>query len=309
MAEEIQILPAPPVRNRLHHLAGLAILAANFVRHRIRGYRTPRPTPLTDPDAAYRYSDAVVTNWLSHLERYLRHPLELAGKSALELGPGPDLGTGLVLLGKGLSCYRAIDAHPLLARSPEKLHLGLAERAARDTSMPLAQLTDALKRGMEGPLGYVHDPKLGLEVFGEASFDLILSHAVFEHLDRVKSVIVGLSQVARPGALLVAEIDLQTHTRWIREVDPLNIYRYTRATYRSLRFSGIPNRVRPDDYMELLTRNGWKEVRFFPRRVLPPEYIERVEPTLAKRFRGDFEHLGWLSVVLCARYGGGNGDV
>ncbi len=305
MVDEIEILPAPPVRNRRHHLAGLGILAANLVRHRIQGYRTPRPKPLTDPNAAYRYARSVVSNWLLHLNRYLRHPVELVGKSALELGPGPDLGTGLVLLGKGLACYRSIDVHPLLARAPKKLHLGLAERVAQESPVALEQLVEALDNGMEGPLGYVYDSKLDLEVFGASSFDLFLSHAVFEHLSKVDSVIADLSRVARPGALLVAEIDLQTHTRWIRDVDPLNIYRYQNATYRSLRFSGTPNRVRPDEYMHLLMQNGWKEVRFFPRRVLPPEYIERVEPTLARRFRGDLEHLGWLSVVLCARYGGG----
>ena len=47
-------------------------------------------------------------------------------------------------------------------------------------------------------------------------------------------------------AHLVAEIDLQTHTRWIRNVDPLNIYRYSGQLYGSFRFSdgdGAPARV------------------------------------------------------------------
>jgi hypothetical protein len=145
---------------------------------------------------------------------------------------------------------------------------------------------------------------LRLEEFGEQSFDLILSHAAFEHLEDVAGTIEGITHVTRKGGLLVSEIDLQTHTRWIRRVDPLNIYRYRDAVYQAFSFSGIPNRVRPDGYMEALVKQGWRDIRFFPRRVLPPEYVQRVHSTLAPRFRGDLEHLGWLSVVICARYGG-----
>lgn len=307
MDNEIEILPPPPVRNRTHHLQGLGLLAANSLRHRLFGNQTPRPQPLSDPESAYHYADSVVSNWLNHVQRYLRHPPELDGKSALELEPGPDLGTGLVLLGKGLGSYHAIDAHYSLARHPEQLHRGIAERFAAETGQSAEPLLEALEKWAEGSAGslqYVHDPRFRLEDFGENTMDFLLSHAVFEHLSDVARVVKGLSFVARPGALLIAEIDLQTHTRWIRQIDPLNIYRYSPFIYRSFGFSGIPNRVRPDDYKDLLLSKGWCDVHFFPRRVLPPEYIEKVEPSLAPAFRGDREHLGWLSIVLCARYTG-----
>jgi SAM-dependent methyltransferase len=309
MPENIHVLAAPPVRNRRHHLAGAALLAANALRHRVRGYRTPRPRPPADAEAAFRYDRAVVSGWLAHLTRYLHGPVPLPDAAALEIGPGTDLGTGLILLGEGLERYRAIDAHPLLRQAPRGLHAFLADRVAAQTGCEpdrLRRAVDLLGSGdPEAPLGYVHDPRLDLAAFGPASFDFFFSHAVFEHIEDVEALIEGCSHTARPGALLVSEIDLQTHTRWIRDVDPLNIYRYTDAWYRACSFSGIPNRVRPDQYMEALVKRGWTDIRFFPRRVLPPDYVRAVEPTLAPRFRGDLEHLGWLSVVLCARYGDG----
>ncbi len=307
MSEEIEILDAPAVHNRGYWVTGLALLAANSLRHRLRGYRTPRPQPLKDPDSAYTYARSVVDNWLGHASRYLRRPVTLEQKRALELGPGPDLGTGLVLLGKGLQSYFAVDVHPLLPRHPEALHRGIVERVAGDDGrdpQPLLSALEDFEAGRPGRLRYRHDPHLKLEEPEAGSMDLLLSHAVFEHLGDVEGAVEGLSRLARPGALLVAEIDLQTHTRWIRDADPLNIYRYRSALYRSFSFSGIPNRVRPDDYKDILLRHGWTDVRFFPRRVLPPEYVRRVEPTLAPSFRGDIEHLGWLSIVLCATFGG-----
>ncbi len=307
MVDDIEVLPAPKVRNRRHELAGFAILAANSLRHRVRGYRTPRPSPTRDPESSFRYARSVASNWLAHLNRYLRAKPPLEEWEALEIGPGSDLGTGMIMLGEGLRSYRAIDVHPLLKKTSRELHHGICELVAAQTKCPESVLRTELEKfeaGEEGRLGYIHDPRLRLEKFGEDRFDLFLSHAAFEHLEDVPGTIAGLTRLAHKNAIMVCEIDLQTHTRWIREVDPLNIYRYRDAIYHAFSFSGIPNRVRPDEYMEALVKQGWRDIRFFPRRVLPAEYVERVHSTLAPRFRNDQEHLAWLSVVICARYGG-----
>ena len=57
--------------------------------------------------------------------------------------------------------------------------------------------------------------------------------------------------------MIVAEVDLMTHSRWIREKDPLNIYRYPQWLYRLFYFRGQPNRVRPSRYREAFQRLGW----------------------------------------------------
>src|SRR5690606_32776454 len=124
--------------------------------------------------------------------------------------------------------------------------------------------------------------------------------SAFEHFADVDRSFAQLAPLVTDRAHLASEIDLQTHTRWIRDADPLNIYRYRRRLYTSFGFSGIPNRIRPDEYLEILERHGWCDLRVYPRRVLEAGYVSAVEPSLDPRFRGDPEQLGWLSIVLCA---------
>ena len=150
----------------------------------------------------------------------------------------------------------------------------------------------------DGPLAYRCLPSFDLSILPEKSIDLLFSHSTLEHLDCVRQSLEQLTRVAAPGCILVAQIDLQTHTRWIRDVDPLNIYRYQPGLYKALSFSGSPNRLRPPDYAVILESTGWTNPHLYPRRVLDTEYVRQVEDSLAPGFRG--EGLGWLTLVVCA---------
>lgn len=307
MASDIEVLARPGVHNRTFHFVGLAFMALNQWRHRIQGYRTPRPIAPRNTAEALRYDRAVVANWLRHLRSYeIERPTagSPADRDILELGPGLDLGTGLLLLAAGARSYLAVDAHPLLMPSPETVHRALAERIASEENLDDKQRNELLQAASsirpDGRLAYRHLPDFDLRSVDEESVDLVLAHSSFEHLSDVDRTLAQLSTCARSGAVLVAEIDFQTHTRWLRDQDPLNIYRYRTNLYRNFAFNGSPNRVRPDEYLEILDNHGWQDPRFFPRRVLDQRYVRAVEPALARRFRGDVEQLGWMSVVLCA---------
>ena len=305
MIRDVERIPSPPVRNRRHHVAGLLILAANAARHRVLGYRTPRPADATDQ---LRYDRAVFDNWNRHLSDYLRRDIDLADRDVLEIGPGPDLGTGLLWLAAGAASYTAVDAHPLVPRRSGQLHRALAAGIAGENVELLDRLHDAIDRfergDPDGRLRYRVLPGFDLGVLEPAQFDLVVSHSAFEHLSDARVTMERLGRIVSSRAHLVAEIDLQTHTRWIRDADPLNIYRYRRQTYRSFGFSGIPNRVRPDEYLEHLEHAGWYDLRVYPRRVLDADYVRAVAPSLSAPFRGDIEQLAWLSIVLCASRGG-----
>lgn len=304
MPHEIEVLPSPAVHNRLYHLAGLVIMSLNQMRHRIRGYRNPRPQDAPHATDALRYDGAVVANWLSHLSHYQASEIDLTGKDVLELGPGPDLGTGLILLAKGARSYTAVDAHALVYRTRPEQHRDLAMAIAASLELDDDQRHELVElaidpSGRDARLRYIHLPNFDLEALDSDSFDLVLSHSSLEHVSRFKSTLEHVSRTARGGARFIAEIDLQTHTRWLRDHDPLNIYRYRSSLYKSLKFSGAPNRVRPDQYVEIFEACGWTNPRLYPRRVLDPKYVHAVEPSLAGRFRGDPERLGWMSLVLC----------
>ncbi len=305
MIRDVQTLSPPPVHNRLHHAAGLVILALNSVRHRLLGYRNPRPGSAADAADALHYDREVFENWMGHLRDYLQRDPVLPGHAVLEIGPGPDLGTGLLWLAAGAESYTAVDAHRLIRRQRAgELHRALAAGIAGQDVDLLERLHDAVDAfeaaDPDGPLQYRVIEGFDLSTLPSDRYDLVVSHSAFEHLSRVEASFAQLSQAVTDRAHLVAEIDLQTHTRWIRDHDPLNIYRYSRKLYRSLGFSGIPNRVRPDDYLAHLERTGWYDLRVYPRRVLDTDYVRQVEPSLDPRYRGDLEQLAWMSIVLCA---------
>jgi len=126
--------------------------------------------------------------------------------------------------------------------------------------MQLAKIKD----GYESRLRYVVNKNFDIvAAFGKATIDLVFSQAAFEHFDDIEKAVSQLSEICKDGALLVAEIDLKTHSRWIRDVDPNNIYRYSNYVYNLFRASGTPNRYRPYQYKEALERFGWSNIYIF----------------------------------------------
>ena len=77
------------MRNRLLYGAGLTLGTVNKVRHLLLGYRNPRPF---DPQLI---GDTIrhVVGVVERLEE--RASLSWAGARVLEIGPGPDLATGV----------------------------------------------------------------------------------------------------------------------------------------------------------------------------------------------------------------------
>jgi hypothetical protein len=103
-----------------------------------------------------------------------------------------------------------------------------------------------------------------------------------------------------PGGIFIGEVDLQTHSRWIREADPLNIYRYPEWLYKLLSFSGSPNRVRPESYKQWLEEYGWENIVIYPKIEMPLIDVEDVRQGMIRRFKEEKDSLGWLSIVICA---------
>lgn len=285
MLERLWSSEALDLTNPFYYAAGIGFLALAKAKHSLQGYRTPRPIPTCDFEQIGDYDLRVVDEWLGNLERYAGMGVE--GKRVLELGPGADLGTGLYLLHKGAAAYTAFDAHDLRGLVAPAFYEYLGERLGSAVSPER--------------LGYVCRSDFDLlEAFPQERFDLVFSQAAFEHFDNVELTLAQLGRRVRPGGVLIAEVDLQTHSRWIRDKDPNNIYRYSDRLYDLLRFRGAPNRVRPGEYASFLARYGWDQVRLIPSRQTD---LVRQEH-LADRFRDPCNDMDWISVTLCATRGG-----
>lgn len=305
---ELRTIELPTPKNRFYHLAGFGILVLNKIRHSLQGYKTPRPFPVSEINRAIEYDYSVVQHWLSVLEEYTGQAATLEGRTVLELGPGADLGIGLITLLRGARKYNALDVNNLVASVPQDFYQALFEtmRQKGASESEVAVLADELAKTQAGHnerLNYVVRDDFDIRVFSGEGVDTVFSQAAFEHFDDLATTFERLTATVRPQSVLVAEIDLNTHTRWIRDVDPLNIYRYSDSVYNLFRFPGSPNRVRPYQYVKLLERLGWKDIRIMPLTQVDKNYLEQVRPGLAHQYRAENNEIEYLNVMLCARLG------
>ncbi|MCW5207340.1 methyltransferase domain-containing protein [Desulfobulbus sp. US2] len=292
------------LKNIFLFTAGIVFLALAKAKNILKGYSSPKPFDISETARCIEYDINVVEQWVAYLKKYTNNNYLFVGKNVLELGPGSDLGIGIYLLAKGCSQYNACDVTDLMNSTPDSFYEQLLLKLKNtdvtiDTGYLKEQLSKA-KKGVPCKLNYVVRDDFDLvSVCGESTVDLVFSQAAFEHFDDIESTVSLLSRVCKPGAVLIAEIDLQTHSRWIRDKDPNNIYRYPEWVYSLFRFRGVPNRLRPFQYKEAFEKKGWTDIQIVPLRELPD--VDNSYSGMDKFFFDRMNRMEYLSIMLCAR--------
>lgn len=290
------------MRRLFFYWLGLGILFTNKVRYAIAGYRQPRAFAVTNTKKVIAYDREVVDRWRQALEEYLGEATPFSAKRILEVGPGADLGPALLLLAEeAAQSYVAIDINNLIAQTPRSLYEDIFDSMRRLDARVARQALDDFTAGHTGKIRYVHDPKFSFKDLADGSFDRVVSNAAMEHVVDVPKTLHEIDRVTVSGGVVCLHVDLQTHTRVIRERDPLNIYRYSRLLYRLARFSGIPNRIRPHIYQETLEKLGWEDIRIMPVTSVSDKVLKRDQPGLARHFRHAEAQMEILSFLLLAR--------
>jgi Methyltransferase domain len=261
--------------------AGLLLGAANTVRHNRQGYVDPRPFSPDDVDRTIQHAVEIV-DLLTECGK-----VDWSGLRVLEIGPGSDLTTGAVIMSRGAAAYHAVDLFDNRWQAAE----GVYDR--------LNQTIGASVR--PGDLRFTQTSFPALPDL-TGTFDVIVSNACLEHVAAVPSLLRRLRDFAGPGCQMVHHIDGQTHMRWFRDHDPLNILRYPDSIYRrALDFPGAPNRLRASDYQRFALGAGWPGEIVVGRRA-PDGYVSRTR--VARRFRS-YDDLDVLTFTLVAAVAGG----
>ncbi len=289
------------LKNMFFYWLGLSILFLNKARYAVTGYHRPRAFSVSETKKAVKYDHEVVERWERQLVEKGFGTEPFAGKRILELGPGADLGVGLILVAKGAESYIAFDKNPLADRAPRDLHTAVIKSINDAGARARAsESLSAYEKGQPTTLSFKQDSAFSFKWLAGGSVDLVVSNAAFEHFDHVPQVLAEVSRVLAPGGVLVAQVDLQTHTRVIRERDPLNIYRYSSILWRLGKFSGIPNRVRPNVYESTLKKLGFSSIDIVSEITLSEKRVASVRSHLNRAFRKD-PTLPILSFIVVAK--------
>lgn len=265
--------------------AGLGL--ANTIRHRLAGYRNPRPFGPGDIGRNVDYSLEVVDRWR-------QQRLDPNGLRILELGPGHDLGTGFVLVALGAESYTAVDRFPLATGVDPEFYRALADRLNVGVEATMNRI-----RYIVGARSAISPPAEGFNAF--------VSNATLEHIADIPSAFSWMASVATPGALHVHVVDAQTHMRWVRSHDPWNILRYPPGLYRvALSFPGSPNRMLASDYVAEASRASIR-LSVVDGAQIDTEQLRRVRPYLARQFRSrDDDDLRRLTFTLVGEQASGS---
>ncbi len=236
----------------------------------------------------------------------------LLGADVLEIGPGSNLGVGLLALLAGANSATCIDS-AALARKERlvDLYLALVKTAATYPETYLVapallerarQDPEGLARELLGRVSYRAPLDFAKNTLPAASLDVICSHTCFEHFADPAGVIAQIARLLRPGGVTSHQIDLRDH----RDFDhPLEFLTYNETLWR-LANSNHPQAV----------RTRWRAAQYraaFEKYGLEVVYLEvthkmavteEMRRRFARRFRQmDLADLGILSLLLVARKG------
>jgi SAM-dependent methyltransferase len=289
------------VNNQLFHLLGLTFMAINKVRHSVRGYRNPRTFSAAEIARSVEYSVMVCDEWQEECQKHTGIDDVFSGKDVLEAGPGPDVGNGLVMIARGACSYTAIDRFNLVPQTRSEFYEKLLEKLRKEPDYERAlEAYRSFSSGTESALRYVWDTEFKLRDLRDQCYDLVVSRAAMEHFDDVAEFLQATRRKLRPGSWIVSLVDMKTHTRYLRDEDPMNILRYGDWTYRLLGYPGAPNRLRLGDYLDSLERAGFSSITWENDEIVDDDYLRSISPHLNRRYR-DRDDLGTVGAWIIAR--------
>jgi SAM-dependent methyltransferase len=191
----------------------------------------------------------------------LRAKSSLEGLRILELGPGQTLVAGVLFYVHGAKSYTAVDLYPVPTHDAA-IYARLREHLASRPEL-LVRFDEAVR--LEGSNASLEPPRVEHRFpvdasrlpFPDASFDVVISLAAFEHFEDPEAAIKECARVTAPGGLGLHQIDMRDHRDFAK---PLEFLRVPDEEWRRLA-AGKPsytNRLRKSDFERAFAAAGFE---------------------------------------------------
>jgi len=161
------------------------------------------------------YALRIAENHVSNLASY---GVDLRGKTLLEIGPGANFATQLLLTAVGA---KVIVADRFLSPwQPDHLAIYRRVREAWPGEAPM--LDRAIEQeSLDGCLTMLSEPAEALTSLADGSVDLVISNAVLEHVCDLGGAMRELVRVTRPGGRHFHQVDFRDHNCFDRPLEHL----------------------------------------------------------------------------------------
>lgn len=228
------------------------------------------------------YALATIRSWAAYLPGGVSF---FRGRDVLEIGPGRDMGTMLLIAALGARRVCGVDRFKgawqdgwhdqfIAKLKAQAQSLGSElDTSVMDSALKLKQLDVA-------PVEFFAD------AFEEAgarmpnSFDVSVSHSTFEHFYSVAEASCALAAGMRPGGLGIHSVDFRDHAN---VGEPLKFLAIEDGVYADPAVNnhyGRGNRVRAPETMRMLRDAGFTAVNCHPSEIVQPEYLAGFLPQL-----------------------------
>ncbi|MGE0593357.1 MAG: methyltransferase domain-containing protein [Vicinamibacterales bacterium] len=210
----------------------------------------------------------------------------LAGRRLLELGPGPTLGTPVLLACAGADV--AVADRFLPPWDPAfhpALFTAMREAIASRTDLRTGPLDAVLAASAFAPAVACH--AVGAEQLTTVggTFDVVVSNAVLEHIEDLGATVTNLAAVTAPGGTGLHQVDLRDHRSFDRPLEYLTLDEQAFETLRRGCACECGAQWRASDYVRAFESAGFA-VTMHGNMFAAPAYLNDLRPRLRPEFAG-----------------------
>ena len=239
-------------------------------------------TKESDIDASVAYSLHVAKSYLNH---FLAHNVDFHGKSILEIGPGTNFGTMLLL--KALGANQVAVADRFLVEYDDTFHTALYKKllikALEEFPEANTEIIEAAAQKRSYSLENFSSYKCGLENMADIpdqSFDIIVSNAVLEHLKNPVSAFAELARLTKTGGYGFHQVDFRNHNDFSQPLEFLLMPEEEQALFIMVRNYSCGNGWRVSEYKKLFEYNNFSVESILPTGIAEENYFSQFMPRL-----------------------------